>query len=139
VTIIVVIDSPHHGSYMGGSVSAPVFKRIAESTLRYLGIGPTINPAPPVLVARSDHASGVPTAGAEPNEPVVSLIADGAPGTLPDLRGLSAREAVRTLVKLGVVPRVSGDGFVVSQDPTPGAPLETASVCRLTLERTPRP
>ena len=33
--------------------------------------------------------------------PVVSLVADGPPGTVPDLRGLSAREAVRTLVKLG--------------------------------------
>ena len=38
----------------GGAVSAPIFKRIAEATLRYLGVPPTINPAPPVLVARHD-------------------------------------------------------------------------------------
>jgi membrane peptidoglycan carboxypeptidase len=138
VTIIVVIDSPHSGSYYGGSVSAPIFKRIAEPTLRYLGVGPTIDPAAPVLVARdSDGKGGVPTATAGSGEPVVSFVADGAPGALPDLQGLTARQAVRTLVKLGLVPRVSGDGFVVSQDPAAGSPLDPGTVCRLVLDRSP--
>jgi beta-lactam-binding protein with PASTA domain len=35
--------------------------------------------------------------------------------------------------------RVSGDGFVVSQDPPAGAPLEPGTVCRLVLERKPQP
>ena len=38
------------------------------------------------------------TAAVSREAPVVSLIADGPPGTVPDLRGLSAREAVRKLV-----------------------------------------
>jgi len=38
-------------------------------------------------------------------------------------------------VKLGLVPRVSGDGFVVSQDPPPGSVLDPGAVCRLVLER----
>jgi beta-lactam-binding protein with PASTA domain len=67
--------------------------------------------------------------------PVVSLVADPLPGTVPDLRGMSAREATRELAKLGLTPRVSGDGFVVSQDPPPGAPLDAVSLCRLTLDR----
>jgi membrane peptidoglycan carboxypeptidase len=138
VAIIVVTDSPHGGGHTGGVVSAPIFKRIAESTLRYLGIGPTINPPPPVLVARTDDGSGAPAAGRGPATPVVSLVAEGRLGAVPDLRGLSAREAVRTLVKLGLVARVSGNGFVVSQDPPAGSPLETGSVCRLVLERAPR-
>ena len=103
--------------HTGGAVSAPIFKRIAEATLRYLGVGPTINPPPPVLVARQDESPvHTPTGHASANEPVVSLVADGPPGTVPDLRGMSAREAVRKLVKLGMNARVSGDGFVVSQD-----------------------
>ena len=44
-------DSPHGNGYYGGTVAAPIFKRIAEQSLRQLGIGPTINPAPRVLVA----------------------------------------------------------------------------------------
>ena len=47
---------------------------------------------------------------------------------MPDLRGLSAREAVRKLVKIGMNARASGDGFVVSQTPEPGAPIDGDSV-----------
>jgi cell division protein FtsI (penicillin-binding protein 3) len=135
VAIIVVLDAPHAGGNSGGVVSAPIFKRIAEAAMRYLGVPPTINPAAPVLVARHDDAGAQATAAlVEP--PVVNLVADG-PGTLPDVRGMSAREAMRTLVKLGLTARLSGDGFVVAQDPQPGAPLEEGGVCRLTLARAP--
>ena len=44
VAIIVVIDSPHANGNSGGTVAAPIFKRIAEASLDYLGVGPTINP-----------------------------------------------------------------------------------------------
>jgi cell division protein FtsI/penicillin-binding protein 2 len=145
VTILVVLDSPHgpHG-YYGGNVSAPIFRRIAEDTLRYLGVGPTLNPAPPVLVARRDDVSGAPrepisTGSTKEGLPIVSLVANGAPGTMPDLRGLSAREALRTLVKLGLTARVDGNGFVTAQDPPAGAALESVSQCRLTLDRSRAP
>jgi hypothetical protein len=58
---------------------------------------------------------------------------------MPDLRGLSAREALRTLVKLGLTARVDGNGFVTAQDPPAGAPLESVSQCRLTLDRSRAP
>ena len=57
LTIIVVIDSPHGNGYYGGTVAAPIFKRIAEAALRHLGVGPTLNAPPPVLVARHDAAA----------------------------------------------------------------------------------
>jgi cell division protein FtsI/penicillin-binding protein 2 len=138
IAIIVVTDSPHGGPTTGGPVSGPVFKRIAEATLQYLGVGSTINPSSPVLVARDDDASSTHTSSADAGEPIVSLVADGPPGTVPDFSGLSAREAVRRIVKLGMSARVSGDGFVVSQDPAPGLPIEDDGVCRLVLERLPR-
>jgi cell division protein FtsI (penicillin-binding protein 3) len=137
LTIIVVLDSPHgpHG-YFGGTVSAPIFKRIAEPALRYLGIGPTINPDPPVLVTRHDDAR-LPGSAETPPKPIVSLVADGTSGTVPDLTGLSARDAIRTLSKLGLIAHASGDGVVVSQDPAAGAPLEAGGLCRLVLARSP--
>ena len=137
VTIVVVIDTPRAGGSTGGLVAAPVFQRIAETTLRYLGVGPTINPAPPVLVERRDAANVRASRQAAP--PVVSLVADGPPGTVPDLRGMSARDAVRRLVKLGMDVRITGDGFVASQDPPAGAALEPGAVCRLVLDRLTRP
>jgi cell division protein FtsI/penicillin-binding protein 2 len=137
VAIIVVTDSPHGTSgHTGGMVSAPVFKRIAEATLRYLGVGPTINPDLPVLVARRDAPRATPLANA--TQPIVSLVADTTPGTLPDLTGLSARDAVRKLSRLGLIAHATGDGVVVSQEPPAGTPLEGGEVCRIVLGRSPQ-
>jgi cell division protein FtsI/penicillin-binding protein 2 len=138
LAIMVVLDSPHgpHG-YYGGGVSAPIFKRIAEPALRYLGVGPTLNPSPPVLVARRDTAGSRARTAEAPTHAVVSLVADGAVGTVPDLRGLSAREAIQTLGRLGLIARVSGDGFVVAQEPPAGTLLDPGAVCRLVLDRSP--
>ena len=136
IAIIVVIDSPHGANgYHGGLVAAPIFRRIGEATLQHLGIAPTINRAPPVMVVRRDESTRVPASGAESRQRVVRLVADGRPGTIPDLRGMSAREAVGGLARLGLSARIVGDGFVVSQDPAPGEPLEPGRVCRIVLNR----
>jgi cell division protein FtsI (penicillin-binding protein 3) len=140
VAIVVVIDSPHGPNrFFGGTVSAPIFQRIAEATLRYLGVGQTIDPVPPVLVARHGDAARASSALKSRNAaaPIVSLVADVPPGTMPDLRGLSGREALRATVKLGLVARVEGTGFVVAQDPPAGAALDSVSGCRVTLGRSP--
>jgi len=137
VTIVVVIDAPHAGGRTGGVVAAPIFKRIAESTLRYLSIGPTVNPEPPIFVDHRNHSdpADVQAAPRGDGQPVVSLVADGAAGTVPNLHGMSARDAVRKLVKLGLTAHISGDGFVTSQDPPAGAILEPGAVCTLVLNR----
>jgi cell division protein FtsI (penicillin-binding protein 3) len=139
LTIIVVIDSPHGNGYYGGTVAAPIFKRIAQESLRHLGIGPTINPAPPVLVARNtgDEMVPRPVSATRTIEPSIVEPAEPEPAgdVMPDLRGLSAREAVRTLTKLGMVARLTGDGFVVDQSPAAGTPLDAADACTLKLGR----
>jgi len=135
LAIIVVTDSPHTKGHTGGVVSAPIFKRIAEESLRYLGVGPTINPSNPVVVSRQAQSDQTPSSTAAANQPIVTLVVDGPPGTVPDLHGMSARDALHKLVKIGMNARVSGDGFVVSQDPAPGSPIDTDGICRLVLDR----
>ena len=44
LTVIVMIDTPRVGSDTGGAVAAPIFKRIAEASLRYLGVPPNDRP-----------------------------------------------------------------------------------------------
>jgi cell division protein FtsI (penicillin-binding protein 3) len=136
LAIIVVIDSPHgpNPAY-GGSVSAPIFRRIGESALRFLGIPPSIDPMPPVLVARHGGETTLPMTGMDAAPPVVSLVAEGLEGTIPDLRGMSARDATRALGRLGLSTRLVGDGVVVSQEPPPGTFADPGDVCRLVLER----
>jgi len=57
------------------------------------------------------------------------------PPTVPDVRGLGAREAARRLARLGLVPRLTGNGIVIDQDPAAGAALEPGRPCRLWLGR----
>jgi cell division protein FtsI (penicillin-binding protein 3) len=138
--IVVVVDSPKKVSPYGGVVAAPIFQRIADAALRLQGVPPSINPAPPVLVARRDEVREQPTAG--PIEPpaIVPVAATSGSGEplFPNLVGMNARDAVRALVGLGVTPRLHGAGFVVEQRPAPGSPMSATGAATLWLERQPR-
>jgi cell division protein FtsI (penicillin-binding protein 3) len=141
LTVLVVIDSPHGKGYYGGVVAAPVFKRVAEQALLHLGIAPTINPEPPVIVARHDGAEGTRPAMTRATSVLAPILNQpAANGLMPELRGMSAREAVQTLVRLGLVPRVVGDGLVSEQDLAPGMAIERGATVVVHLERrTPPP
>ena len=137
LTILVVIDSPHTKGHTGGAVSAPVFKHIAEAATTYLGIAPNLNPPPPVLVARHD----VPRDGEAAPQParaagvLATSMEPANDGLMPDLRGLSAREALRLLSRIGLTARMTGDGFVLEQAPMPGTALVRGDACTLKLGR----
>jgi len=141
VTIIVVVDAPHSGSayagstHGGGAIAAPIFQKIADATLRYMGVPPSINPAPPVLITRDDEPA--PASPEESRLELVSFLSDQPAGTIPDVYGMSARDATRVLAALGLSPRILGDGFVTSQQPAPGTPIEATTEAVLVLERTP--
>ena len=139
-TILVVIDSPHKVSPYGGTVAGPVFQKIAAAMLRHRGVPPSLNPPAPVLIARRDENQPQPVAG--PAEPtIVTLAADApeSPSVFPDLVGMNARDAARTLARLGVSPRLHGSGTVVSQRPAAGSALDVVDSATLWLERRPPP
>ena len=56
---------------------------------------------------------------------------------MPDLRGLSAREANRRLTRLGMTGQLNGDGFVLEQSPAAGSAAVPGTACVLTLGRQP--
>lgn len=135
-TIIVIIDTPRVNKY-GGLAAAPVFQRIADAALRHRGVPPTIDAPPPVLIARGDPPPAVPASGpARP--PAIVKMAAGAPSdaaVVPDLRGMSARDAVRALARLGLTAQVHGAGLVLQQRPEPGESIEGRTSCVLWLGR----
>src|SRR5688500_4355204 len=137
MTVIVMVDSPRVGGDTGGEIAAPIFKRIADASLRRLGVAPTINPAPPVIVARHTPNAATPTASPIMARDVVSLPPTAAHTGLPDLTGMSAREALRELARLGMSARMQGTGLVSHQDPPAGSPLEPGATCTLILNRRP--
>ena len=116
--MLVVIDSPRRGGFYGGEVAAPVFKRIAEATLQYLGVPPTVNPLPPVVTAAADDDAPVVPARIETRAADIKLFEN--PSGVPDVTGLGIRDAVRLLTRAGLTVRPSGDGVVVHQTPAAG-------------------
>jgi cell division protein FtsI (penicillin-binding protein 3) len=136
LTIIVMIDTPRIGARAGGVAAAPVFNRIAEASLRYLGVPPDIDPAAPFVVARRAQSAVTPASTSRSHPAIVALASGGPQAPLvPDLRGMSVRDALRTLTKLGLSARVQGSGMVVQQIPMPGTELERGITCTLILDR----
>jgi cell division protein FtsI (penicillin-binding protein 3) len=138
LAVIVMVDSPRDGADTGGVVAAPIFQRIAEDALRYLGVPPNVDPAPPVIVQPRNARAQQP---ARPMVPQVLPVTNEKHGgvVLPDLRGYGAREAIHELARLGLTPRVRGTGVVVEQSPEPGSPLEPGTTCTIVLTRAPHP
>jgi membrane peptidoglycan carboxypeptidase len=138
-TIIVVVDSPHAVSPYGGIVAAPIFQRIADAALRHRGVPPSLNAAPPLLVARRDDTPERPAAGPAELPAIVTLAGatHGAGAVFPDLRGLSARDALRALARLGLNAQMNGVGVVVAQHPEAGTLLERGMSGTLWLGRSP--
>jgi cell division protein FtsI (penicillin-binding protein 3) len=120
LSILVVIDEPR-GDHYGGTVAAPAFREIAEASLRYLGVQPSI-PSRSIGV-------GAPLLAAFSQPPRPAGLASG----MPDLRGLDARAAIARAVASGLAVRTIGSGVVTSQDPQPGAALPTARRVTLTF------
>jgi cell division protein FtsI (penicillin-binding protein 3) len=137
LAIIVVIDSPHGKGYMGGVVAAPIFKRVAEASLRHLGIAPTVNAPPPVLVAGNADEDVPPIVPVVHQPPVPQAPLRVDDGLMPNLLGMSARDATKVLTGLGLTSRPTGAGFVVEQSPAPGTALVPGTACVLTLGRQP--
>ncbi len=128
VVISVVIDEPVIAHY-GGTVAGPVFRRIAEVTLRHMGIAPEGRQA--VLAKKKERqitvAEAAPASEAEAVEKGESAV--------PDLRSLPLRQAVIALHAQSLVAEVKGSGVVVAQDPAPGKAVSHGAVVRLQLER----
>jgi len=127
VVISVVIDEPVIAHY-GGTVAGPVFRRIAEVTLRHMGIAPEGRQA--VLAKKKEQQIAVEAEPALEEEAV-----EKGESAVPDVRSLPLRQAVIALHAESLVPEVKGSGVVVTQDPAPGKAVSHGAVVRIQLER----
>jgi cell division protein FtsI (penicillin-binding protein 3) len=151
VVVAVMIDEPK-GRGFGGVVAAPAFHKIATEALSVMGIVP-IPPEERFQFDEEKHpaakfapannpAKKADAAPAPADPPAEEALADLAPpansdatGLVPDLRGLTLREAVGRVRELGGLPEVEGWGRVVSQEPPPGTPLSETK--RITVALSP--
>jgi cell division protein FtsI (penicillin-binding protein 3) len=128
VVISVVIDEPVIAHY-GGTVAGPVFRRIAEVTLRHMGIAPVGRQA--VLAKKKQQEIAIAEVEPAPEKESV----EKGESAVPDVRSLPLRQAIIALHAESLVAEVEGSGLVVSQQPSPGKAVAHGSAVRLQLER----
>jgi cell division protein FtsI (penicillin-binding protein 3) len=133
LVVAVVLDEPSIGRY-GGDLAGPVFRRVAEASLRYLGVTPSL------ASANLAPAKAGPDGGDHPPSRPAPLPAAAVgpppPGSVrvPDATGMPAHEVVVSFSKLGLVPQIEGWGRAVRQNPAPGSPAPIGSHVRVVLE-----
>jgi cell division protein FtsI/penicillin-binding protein 2 len=138
IVTLVVLDSPHKGSHEGGWAAAPVFKRIMEQVLNYLGVPRDLPVEPSTETAaaraprRGRRASAIPAAKtqlarlAESGSTTVATLPAGMV-PMPSLLGETARQANAQCLHLGLRPRLEGDGVAVEQEPEAGTPVRAGA------------
>jgi cell division protein FtsI (penicillin-binding protein 3) len=135
--VAVVFDEPMIGRY-GGDLAGPVFRRVAEASLHYMGVTPNTNApklrdvkkdrdlAPAAIAAMKPKSDEGENAG-----PVMMGPPSAVSVKVPDATGLPARDAVRILANAGLVAQVDGAGKLIRQWPAAGTAVPKGTSVRL--------
>jgi len=142
VVCYVLITKPK-GEYYGGLVSAPVFKNIVsrihsleKRTSDSQNIDTEIKTTE--LKTESDikkitQKKILPTS--ETNRSKNVFVSGKKLNIMPDLKGMTIKEAVSTLNEMGIKWSISGAGIVVEQSITPGQAINKRKTCVLTCSQ----
>jgi cell division protein FtsI (penicillin-binding protein 3) len=142
LVVAVVLDEPTIGRY-GGDLAGPVFRRVAEASLRYLGVTPSPRVENIASVKREGDRADATFASMRVTPPALSVPASSAPATgplapgtvrVPDATGMPARDVLVAITKAGLIPQMEGWGRVVRQSPPPGAAAPKGTPVRVVLE-----
>ncbi|MBN1638060.1 MAG: transpeptidase family protein, partial [Ignavibacteriales bacterium] len=147
VVCLIIINEPQEERF-GGKVSAPIFKNVAERL-----IATDIALVPPksrinreekllenfyVNLESKNTDSDKLTLLNISNENKDMIKTDKnlnyAKGTMPNLLNMSKRDAINLLSKLGIKYKLSGNGFVVSQNIQPNTKIENNIVVTIKCE-----
>jgi cell division protein FtsI (penicillin-binding protein 3) len=105
------------GEILGGRIAAPAIREAAEELINYLGI--PRGRSPQIVHPGTVVIPAIPY-------PAVHE-------TVPDFTGLSKRQLLPLLQRADLHIRISGDGWVVGQEPAPGSLITEETVIRLEL------
>lgn len=142
IAIAVVLDEPMI-THAGGAVAAPVFRRVAQAALRYMGVsqkdaeGTEMSAVGDAVdLAEDTYAVMAPNPPVPAINPVVpgAAVSDQGAKAVVDVTGLPATSALQTLMKQGFIPQMVGSGQVVRQHPAAGSMVPSGTVIQLFLE-----
>jgi cell division protein FtsI (penicillin-binding protein 3) len=117
IILYIAIVKPVGETY-GGRIAAPVISRAANAIIDYLGLGRA-------TATSVTHTGLIPVPKNKPVE--IGTV-------MPDMTGLSKRMLTSLLERTDITVTIDGDGYVTSQNPAPGAPIEKGMKIELHLE-----
>lgn len=117
--IYIVVDEPKE-NYYGSEVAAPAFAKLAQISTRRAGLQPTLITQDDVLKSENQQRHMRTHQIARK----VSVELDMKSSTVPDLRGLSLREALQLLKPFDLDISVHGHGRISRTEPMAGTSLE---------------
>lgn len=152
----VMIDEPRNGDYYGANVAGPVFREIARKVYSAdMEMVPLYKPVPSLEISRpvtrlasQSNAEAVyrhleVAAAKEAEGTWVKLKQNGTrveltpmeikPGRVPNVKGMSAKDAVALLETLGLRVRLNGHGKVKNQSMDPGTVIQPHKTIDLKL------
>lgn len=135
LVIVVAVNEPEGDKHYGGEVAGPVFRRIADKALTYLGVKPDRRGK---VDGRRDVAATEGYVGMD-SDPAPPLPGEGGPRgqiLVPDFTGMSISEVLAEGQRAGLEVQLTGTGRAVAQSPGPG-PTPRRTVCRVSF-RPPR-
>jgi cell division protein FtsI (penicillin-binding protein 3) len=132
ILVVVVVNEPQKGLH-GGVVAAPAFRRIAEQALHALQVPPERIHEKPEKVAAVDNDSPLRPSLVALQPMAYNQTYYKQDMVMPDLTGLSLRDALNRLKDFAGSLDIHGSGRVVGQNPEPGRNLSTVDSCSLIL------
>jgi len=134
LVVAVVVNEPGGDKHYGGEVAGPVFRRIAERSLAYLGVKPD-RPAPGAEPRQRAQSTPAAAEGFVDEESAPPLPGEGGPEgevLIPDFTGLSMAEVLAAARRADLRIELEGTGRAVGQSPGPG-PASRQTTCRVSF------
>lgn len=137
--IFILANSPSQKSYYGGDVAAPIFRNI---TSRIIDLDPELE-IRTTFTSESHiaHLDQFKTSldsinGSTTLHKIKSKndISSKNRRVMPDLRGLSIRDAIFVMSRMKLKYSVTGNGRIVNQSIQPGTKLISGSLCKVNCE-----
>ena len=129
-TMLVIIDEPK-GNYYAGVVAVPLFRNVANILIQNSGVTP---------LSQKESDAKKPEAKKEATKVVTPPVAarraviSNDPNTVPNLTGLTLRDALKSLSGKWDDIKVQGTGRVVRQAPAPGPRNPDEKIITIWLE-----
>ncbi|MGE4131535.1 MAG: peptidoglycan D,D-transpeptidase FtsI family protein [Bdellovibrionales bacterium] len=131
--IYVAVDNPRE-SYYGSQVAAPIFAKVAQFLVRRAGLPPVMISEANVISTKNRKEKERTELQSQAISELRHEISEEASPELPSFHGLTLREALTQVRRLGFKVEVHGHGVVVRTVPSAASEIQRKKYVRLILE-----